>query len=140
MTGEETSKGKFSFLTSHEEQCMQACFRARPIFLSGRPVRGFIGPEGSRHLCSSLPAALTSPGEKQIERHAVARPSPASTNAAFVLRPKPPVHTGQGGGKENKPCSVLPNCCCKDHLYLWLGFQPFWKRLSGPSSPDILLD
>lgn len=91
------------------------------VFLSSRPLRRFLGPQGCRYLCSSLSAALTSRSERD-RRPGRGCPSPTSTNAVFVLGPKPPVYMGTGEARENKFCSVWLNRCCKDHSHLWLGF------------------
>lgn len=86
---------------STPEECMRAPFRAGPDLPLGQArAGGFIGSEGSRHLCLSLPAALTFLVRSRQSAMQSGCPSPTSTNAAFVLGRKPPAHMGRGHKRE----------------------------------------
>ena len=88
----------------------------------GSPGRGFIGTEGSGYLCSSPPAALTSPVRSRQSAMQSALPLWPPQMLPLCWGPRPRSTGAWGGGREeateNKSCSVFLNCGSKNHLHL----------------------
>lgn len=108
------------------------------VFLSGRPLRRFLGLQGCRHLCSSLSVALTSRSDRD-RRPGRGCPSPTSTNAVFVLGPEPPVYMGHRRGKREQVLQCLVELLLQGPLPFVAGVLTFLEKLLATSCPDILL-
>lgn len=124
--------GELTVLTAREG-CTQASSRSslhrrgtrRPlseldcIFLSGRPVRRFLGPQGS--VLQSI-SSTNFPVRQRQKARQTAVPLRLPQMLSLCWGPSPQSIWGTGEAWENKFCSVLLNHCCKNHSHLWLGF------------------
>lgn len=109
-------------LASRLPHCTRGVRAHTPPPEQGSPGRAFIGTEGSGYLCSSRPAALTSPGRSGRSAMQSALPLRPPQMPPLCWGPRPGSTGARGGGREeateNKSCSVFLNCGSKDHLRL----------------------